>query len=265
MNQDNIKESLLGIADTAMDFSVVFSGKKSRKVNGLYKPDTREIVIHNRNFSQDEKGDNLLVYTAIHEYAHHQHSCRRGGKLPVRAHTTEFWAIFHELLSLAEEKGIYKNTMRDSPELLAITETIRRFMTDNGNMVKELGAALLKAGDCCTAVGLRFEDYIDRILCLPRGSAKLAMKAHQYNLKPELGPDNMRFLAGISDDDARASAEEALVSGKSPDFVKVASRMAAQPPEADPREKLEKERLRLQRTIDSLSKRLAEIDAELAV
>ena len=110
MNQDQVKNKLLKIEDSVggsaiLDFTVVFSGKKSRKVNGLYKPDEREIILHNRNFDDD----NLLMYTAIHEYAHHFHACARGGNLSPRAHTAEFWAILHGLLEKAEAKGIYNN------------------------------------------------------------------------------------------------------------------------------------------------------------
>jgi hypothetical protein len=90
MNQEKIKEKLLAIEDAKLEFSLIFSGKKSRKVNGLYKPDTREIILHNRNFAQDATGDNLLLYTAIHEYAHHLHDCSRGGTLSPRAHSSEF-------------------------------------------------------------------------------------------------------------------------------------------------------------------------------
>jgi hypothetical protein len=126
MNQDKVKTILLDIEDTELDFSVIFSGKKSRKVNGLYKPDTREILIHNKNFT-DETGlnENLLIYTAIHEYAHHQHSCKNGGRLSARAHTSDFWAIFHGLLEKAEAKGLYQNTIEESPELKKLTAEIK--------------------------------------------------------------------------------------------------------------------------------------------
>jgi hypothetical protein len=257
-NQDEVKSTLLSIEDAPLDFSLVFSGKRSKKVNGLYKPDSREILIHNRNFSDD----NLLLYTAIHEYAHHLHACSRGGMPTGRAHTTEFWAILHGLLEKAEAMGIYKNVFTLSPELEALTETIRnKYLYENGNMVKELGGSLLKAHDLCAAIGGRFEDYIDRILRIPRVAATMAMKMYQYNLNPALGSDNMRFLAGISNEDKRATAEAALIKGKSPDTVKLESRRITEPP--DPRVKLEKEKARLERTITALSKRLEEIEQQL--
>ncbi|MCL2130702.1 MAG: hypothetical protein FWH35_10175, partial [Treponema sp.] len=169
MNQDQVKKKLLAIEDAPLDFTVIFSGKKSKKVNGLYKPDTREIIIHNRNFTGssggEEAGNNLLVYTAIHEYAHHLHACARGGSLSARAHTAEFWAIFHGLLEKAETKNIYKNIFSESKELEELTEIIRKkYLAENGKLVKELGQLLLKAHNLCSAVGGRYEDYIDRVL-----------------------------------------------------------------------------------------------------
>ena len=270
MNQDQVKDILLSIEDAPMEFAVIFSGKKSKKVNGLYKPEPREIIIHNKNFAaaDGKTADNLLLYTAIHEYAHHLHACARVCKLPSRAHTAEFWAIFHGLLEKAETKNVYKNVFADSTELVKLTETIRaKYLAENGSLLKDLGAHLLRAHELCDAVGARFEDYVDRVLCIPRAAAKMAVKVYQYDLNPKLGPDNMRFLAGIGNGDDRAAAEQALIGGKSPDAVKIAVRKAAlpirPPTEEDLRTQLEKEKLRLERTIDSLSKRLTEVEQKL--
>ena len=258
MTQEEVKEKLLAIEDAPQEFTVIFSGKKSKKVNGLYKPDTREIIIHNRNFADD----NLLLYTAIHEYAHHLHACARGGHLSPRAHTAEFWAILHGLLEKAEKKEVYKDVFSGSKELEKLTNTIReKYLTENGNLVKELGQLLLKAHELCSAIGGRYEDYVDRVLRIPRQAASLAVRMHQYNLNPETGADNMRFLAGISNEEKRVAAESALLTGKSPDTVKIAARQ--KPEEEEPRIRLEKEKNRLERTIASLTKRLEEVEREL--
>ena len=230
MNQDEVKKKLLTVEDAPLDFSVIFSGKKSKKVNGLYKPDSREIIIHNRNFGGKEGNskavdENLLMYTAIHEYAHHLNACTRGGKLPQRAHTAEFWAILHELLEKAEKKKIYKNVFSGSKELEELTDLIRnKYLKENGNLVKELGELLLKARELCSTIGGRFEDYVDRVLCIPRQAASLAVRMHRFELKSETGPDNMRFLAGIPNEEKRRAAENSLLAGKSPALVKAALR-----------------------------------------
>ncbi|MDR0442346.1 MAG: hypothetical protein LBH44_02950 [Treponema sp.] len=262
MNQDKVREKLLAIEDAPLEFALVFSGKKSSKVNGLYKPDSREIIIHNRNFQQDSAGENLLLYTAIHEYAHHLHSCSRGGTLSPRAHNTEFWAIFHALLEKAEAKKIYHDVFTASPELLKLTEIIRaKFLKNNGELVKEMGKQLLKAHELCTGIGVRFEDYVDRMLRIPRTAANMAMKMFEYDIAPEVGADNMRFLAGIRDNDNRQAAETALIKGKSPDTVKM--QMRKQSESEDPVLRLEKEKARLERTIATLTKRLDDVKKEL--
>jgi hypothetical protein len=257
MNQDQVKAKLLAIEDAPLEFSLIFSGKQSRKVNGLYKPESREIIIHNRNFDDD----NLLLYTAIHEYAHHLHACRRGGSLSSRAHSTEFWAIFHGLLELAEKKNIYQDVFANSPELLELAEFIKKkYLLENGSLVKEMGKHLLRAHELCTAAGARFEDYVDRLLRIPRVAADMAIKMYQYDLDPQVGADNMRFLAGIRNDDERLNAEQALIKGRSPDTVRAGIRAGA---EEDPQLRLGKEKQRLERTIASLSRRLEEVNREL--
>ncbi|MCL2008525.1 MAG: hypothetical protein FWG77_10620 [Treponema sp.] len=261
MNQDEVKEKLLAIEDAPLDFSVIFTGKKSKKVNGLYKPDLREILIHNKNFGIDEPGKNLLLYTGIHEYAHHLHSCSKGGRHLARAHTAEFWAILHDLLEKAEQKNIYKNVFSDSKDLEELTQLIRKkYLSENGSLVKELGKLLLKARSLCLEIGGRYEDYIDRVLCIPRQAASLAVKMHQFELNPETGADNMRFLAAIGNEEKRSEAEKSLLSGKSPDSVRIALR---EKDEGDRMSKLEKEKNRLERTIASLKKRLDEVEREL--
>jgi hypothetical protein len=262
MNQDTVKQKLLSIEDAPLEFSLIYSGKKSKKVNGLYKPASREIIIHNRNFQPDDAGQNLLLYTAIHEYAHHLHACSRGGTLSPRAHNSEFWAIFHALLEKAEKKKIYSDVFSVSPELLKLTDVIRgKFLKNNGELVKEMGKHLLKAHDLCTGIGVRFEDYVDRMLRIPRTAANMAIKMFEYDIAPEVGADNMRFLAGIRDGDERKAAESALIKGKSPDSVKIQVRNKNK--EEDPVVLLEKEKTRLERTIATLSKRLDEVKKEL--
>ena len=270
MNQDQVKQKLLSIEDAPLDFTVILSGKRSKKVNGLYKIDSREILLHNRNFydkSGDESGgkefgDNLLIYTAIHEYAHHLHACANGGKLSSKYHTAEFWAILHDLLEKAEKKNIYKDVFSGSKDLVELTGIIRKkYLSENGNLVKELGQLLIKARSLCTEIGGRYDDYIDRILCIPRQAANLAVKMYEYDLNPDTGADNMRFLAGISNEEKRMAAEKSLLKGKSPDTVKIALRKKDN--DEDPRHRLEKEKIRLERTIVSLTKRLEEVEREL--
>ena len=102
MTNEHIKEMLLELEKTDIDFTVTMTGKESKKVNGLYKPTTHEILIHNLNF----KNDNQLMYTAIHEYTHHLINVRNekngiSSQKGEKSHTTEFWAKMDDLVEKA--------------------------------------------------------------------------------------------------------------------------------------------------------------------
>jgi hypothetical protein len=258
MNQDQIKLALSSIRTTAVDFTVILTGKKSNKVNGLYKPESREILLHNRNFTTD----NELMYTAIHEYAHHIQFTTSATPISVRAHTTAFWSLFHSLLFDAERKGVYVNPFEGIEEFKALTREIKeKFIAVSGALMKDLGKLLIRAHELCDRHGTSFSDYIDRILGLPRVSAQAIMKADTYNLNPRVGFENMRSLAGIRDDGMRNAAQEALLAGKSPDMVKMSYGGKKKP--AGAREVLVEERKRIERTIDRLKAKLKEIDKRL--
>ena len=258
MNQEQVKEILLQIEESGLEFSVTFTGKASKKVNGLYKSDTHEILLHNKNFSVD----NELLYTAIHEYTHHR-LCELDGTRSGRVHTQRFWSYFHRLLQKAEEKGLYKITMEESPELLELTDTIRTtIMTEDGKLMKELGRLLSKARVLCKQAGVRYEDYIDRVLCLPRASAATIEKIHAFDVKPELGYEAMKVVANISNPDKRAAAEDLFLHNNSPAFVR--DSVKNKPQDEDPRRKLENEKRRIERTIVSLQARLSELEDTLA-
>lgn len=259
MNQDRVRQILLDIADPQTEFSLIFSGKESSLVNGLYKPESREIIIHNRNFSSDDQ----LVYTAIHEYAHHLHGERKGGLSTGRAHTNEFWGIFHELLVKAEAKGYYRNLFEAEPEFIELTKRIRgACIAENGRVMLEFGRLMIEAQALCRKFKARFEDYVDRALGVPRATANSAVKAAAYNLDPEVGWDGMRMAAGMRDPETRSIALEALRGGSSPAAVK-ARFSPSRPPEETP-ERLAKEKERLERTIRNLKQRLGEVEQALS-
>lgn len=258
VNNDKIKETLLDVEEAKTDFSVVLSGKKSSVVNGLYKPATREIILHNKNFDDDLQ----LMYTALHEYAHHLHCERAGFVYTGRAHTNEFWSIFHELLEKAEAKGYYRNVFDESKEFVELTEKIKAVcVAENGRIMLEFGRLMIRAESLCRENKVRFEDYVDRVLGLPRVTATAAMKAASYEVPAEIGWDAMKVCSGIKDPDKRLIAQEAFRAGKSPETVKSMVRPSA--PGTDPAERLEKERARIERTIAKLQERLVQVDKEL--
>ena len=257
MNQDQVKEQLLRLQDDVEEFFLIFSGKSSKKVNGLYHPDTREIIIHNRNF----QNDNALMYTAIHEFAHHVHFTTSAVPVGPRSHTLEFRGILHRLLERAEGLSIYRNDFETDPDFMAMTWRLKNeFLAKNGTVMKAFGAALADAERLCTDRGARFDDYIERVLAMDRKTASTLIRIHGYDLNPQIGYANMATVAGIRNDERRTEAVRLFESGKSPDTVKMAVRSPSESEQPDPVQKLEKERQRIKRTIASLESKLAAVE-----
>jgi hypothetical protein len=259
MNQDQVKVLLLQIEDDVEEFDVIFSGKNSKKVNGLYHPDTHEIIIHNRNF----ESDNALLYTAIHEFAHHIHHTTSAVPVGPRAHTLAFRSILHRLLLRSEELGIYVNPF-GSPEFVALTARLKdEFLIRNGAIMKAFGEALIDAERLCRKRGARFEDYVERVLAMDMRSVNTLMRIHSYDISPVIGYSNMATVASIRNEEKRLEAQTAFEQGQSPDQVKVALRASSNQEEADPLRKLQRERSRIVGTISSLQSKLQDIERRI--
>jgi hypothetical protein len=258
MNNEQIKEKLLQIKRTDKDFSVVLSGKKSKKVDGLYKTKSREIIIHNKNFTTEDE----LMYTAIHEYAHHIQFSESSLPISTRSHTNRFWHTFHTLLFKAEELGLYKNVFDSNDEFKELTEKIKNeIFRVNGGLMKEFGRLLAKARELCEKYHTSFEDYIDRILNLPRTSANTIMKTFDMDLDERIGFENMRVLTRIGDSEKREEAQVALLSGQSPDMVRM--QFIARQEEKNTVDALKAEKQRIEKTISTLKLRLEELNKRI--
>lgn len=262
MNQDAVKELLLKIRKPEEDFSVIMTGKASKKVNGFYRFEERAIYLHNKNF----KNDTDLIYTAIHEYAHHLQICLEPTKATVgaRCHSRSFWALFHSLLDEAEQKEVYQPLYRTDAELSALASRLKeRYLKDNAELMLEFGRELTKAYELCREKGVRFEDFTDRCLGLHRSEAKaLISVSGAPTANPELGWENLKTLSRIRDEEMLAKAQEAFREGKSSDFVK--EEFLTKPKKVQTEEeRLLKEKKRLERTIANLEKRLEEVNRRL--
>jgi len=260
MNQDQVKQKLLQLKSDVPQFSLIFSGKTSKKAHGIYHPENQEIIIHNRNFNSD----NALMYTAIHEFAHHVHVTNSPLPVSNRSHTVQFWSIFHQLLQRAEKLNIYINIFENEPEFIALTEKIKtEFLTRNGNLMREFGLVLVQAEVLCRKYEVSFTDYLDRALCIPRDSAKVIMKSHAYDVPPQIGYDNMRTIVSIPDQETRQLAEKAFLQGYSPDMVKFSYKTKPKA-EEDEIEQLVSEKRSIKRRIESLTERLKEVEKRIA-
>ena len=181
-----------------------------------------------------------------------------------RSHTLEFRSILHRLLERAEELQIYTNPFVGDPEFAAMTDRIRaRFLTQNGQLMKEFGEALMEAEALCRKRGARFDDYVERVLAMDKRTATTLMKIHSLDIDPALGYSNMATVAGIRAEEKRLEAAQRFAAGQSPDMVKIALR-ARPSGEEDPLRKLEKERTRIRRTIRSLETKLQQVEERIS-
>lgn len=262
MTNDEIKRKLLSLRHTETEFSVIMTGKESRKVNGLYKPATHEIILHNLNF----KNDNSLIYTAIHEYAHHlinaenENNGIKGAGVS-KVHDTKFWTTMDELLETAVEKGIYqRNHSKDIEEKIAAARKIDR---EIARLQKELGAILIELQKLAEENGERFEDIATHEIGMKQSTAKTSMKASSVPLD-DIGQDVLNLISSKKISTAMLEEiKQAKTEGKSVEQIKSILQQKAENRDS-PVEKLEKEKLRLEKTISSLNERLEYVKEVLA-
>jgi hypothetical protein len=255
MDQEKVKRLLFSLYECAEDFTVIFSGRKSKKVNGLYKPVSREIIIHNLNFTVDD----TLLYTAIHELAHHIMYTERGCR-GSRSHTQAFWACFHDLLAEAKRAGIYLVHLDDDTQ--AALNEARELSRRIAELQRQLGRMLLEVYEGCREQGLRAEDFIENEAQISRKTSDAAIAAAKMELPPDIGADIQAALIQERDAGARGLMLAAAVEGKSVSRVKQAAKGPA-PSSGSGAGELEREKGRLEKTIKSLTRRLLEVEQRI--
>jgi hypothetical protein len=253
MNQDTVKNNLLKLHDCTEDFTIVFSGKKSNKVNGLYISGKREIIIHNRNFNNDETGNNSLFYTAMHELAHHIQFTELKQK-SVRAHTQLFYSTLDDLVDIAEKKKLY-NIGIDG-ETQKLIKEVQDISCQIADLQQKLGETLLRLEKKCLEKGIRFEDVIERKAQVSRKTVKKTIKAHSLGING-VGADIQEAVIKETDEKKQREMLKAAKKGKSVDQVKASAAVPAN--QDDETESLIKEKNRLMRTIENLKHRLEEV------
>ena len=100
-----------------------------------------------------------------------------------------------------------------SPELEELTKEIKeKYIEPNGRLMQEFGKTLIKAHSLCEQSGIRYEDYLDRILQIPRNTAKTATLVGTLPTEDAIfGLDNMKLVASIKKPDERAKAQSRAV------------------------------------------------------
>jgi prefoldin subunit 5 len=258
VNQEQVKERLQKLHRSTIDYAVIFSGKKSGKANGHYIPGRLEIIIHNLNFvdGDGKQLEDKLMYTAIHELTHHILMTEQGQKSR-RTHNQQFWETFNDLTDRAEAMGLYKTVISEDTQKL-ITEA-RDISRQIAELQRKLGAVLIALNESCEKDGLRFEDMVERKTQISKETEKVCISASRMG-DLGLGADIQEAAAKEKDEEKRAAIIDAGRKGKS---VIQAKKAAVPPVERDETSSLIKEKRRLERTIESLTHRLEEIEENL--
>ena len=83
------------------------------------------------------------------------------------------------------------------------------------------------------------------------------------NINPALGYDNMKLVASLKNPGDRSAAEKQLLNGTSPVSVKAHMKRKKSDDADDKKTRLEKEKKRIERTIEQLQKRLEFVEVAL--
>ena len=261
MNQDDVYQKLEEIYKCKKSFTLIFSGKKSKVKNGFYRPGTFEITINNKNFLDQENqlNESLLMYTAMHELAHHIQFTEHGQK-GTRCHTQLFYAIMDMLADKAEEKGIYKPVIDgELEELLTEAEVLSNKIA---RLQIDLGKVLGKIETACFKKGVRYEDMIKRKALICMDTAKKYSRMACLDLPKDISADIQEAIASERDNDKRRAMTAAAQAGKSFAQVKhvgTSSSSTKNNKGESEMENLLHEKKRLENTINNLQQRLKEV------
>lgn len=255
-NNDEVKENLLKLYDCKHEFTVTFSGKKSKNVNGVYKPATKEIILHNKNFNDT---NNLLIVTAIHELAHHVIMTEL--ERSKEGHTSFFWSTFYDLLSKAEKLGIY--TLVISEKLKEKIEAIKVIDENISKLTIDMGKALSEMHEICKEENVRFEIVTERTMGIKRTTVKKNCKMQKASDLSSLSSDEKELVATINSRDKAQMALALLESGNTIDQVK--QKIKTPMEELDEIEELEEKKSKLIHKIEVLTIEVQRIEKKLEV
>lgn len=253
MTNEEIKNKLTKLYDCKEDFTVTMSGKASSRVNGLYKPLTHEIILHNKNF----KNDNQLMYTAVHEFTHHVLTTEKGVKA-TKAHSGAFWATFYDFLDKAIKEGFYtRNRNSKTQELITQAKDIQKTLVE---LQKQLGTVLNKLHEVCEEEGERVEDVIESDLQMSRNKAKELQRMAVSD--SEFSDEMTKTISSAKD---VMLAKKAAEDGKTVEQVKaIAKKTKPVDDDLESPEQLRREKKRLESTIERLNDRLVQVEETLA-
>ena len=129
--------------------------------------------------------------------------------------------------------------------------------------MKKLGSLLFRARELCIKKHLSFDDYADRELNIHRSVARTVIKFNSYDISPEIGYENMKTVASVANHDKRTYVEKEFLKHESPDLVRAVKQGNETETETDPVKKLEAEKMKIEKTISTLRKKLDDVEKRI--
>lgn len=262
MTQEETYNRLVKLHECKEPFVVTFSGKKRKSRNGTYQLFKKLITINERNFNEDEAGDNLLFYTAMHELAHHVQMTEYG-QTGSRSHTKLFHAILDDLADKAEELGIYRSRVLDDVELENLIREAQTITREIAKLQRELGTVLGKLQNACIRKDVRYEDVVKRGIKISLETEKKSRMVAAVDFPENVSADVQEIIAGERDEEKRNAMSAAAKAGKSAAQVKNAGTPRPSGKGGGETESLLLEKERLEKAIENLQRRLREVMARL--
>ena len=227
MMNEEIKSNLKKLFDCKEDFTVTQTGKKSNKVNGLYKPATQQ-------YMTTEKGD-------------------KGGR-----HNGLFWATFYDLLEKAISYGFYERTRsEETQKLIDEAKEIQKAIID---AQRKLGETLSKIYESCDRNNERIEDVIEHDLQITRNKSKEYLKMRNSDTNSD---EMAKVINSAKDVMIKAAAQKAADEGKTIEQVKQIAKAKPVDDDLESPESLRREEKRLETTIERLNDRLIQVQETL--
>lgn len=242
MNQDSLKNVLDRYSDNK-DFIVVYTGRQSDKVDGIYDLEQKAIIINNVNF----KNDNSVVYCGLHQLAHHVDFANNPNKKNIHNHTLDFKSLFFDMVLKAIDNGDFK-TM-DNPVVRDLQSMNKEYVS----FMKRYGSKLIDCKGKCIDIGYPFEDITDRVLQLSSSESDNMMRFFVQDIPEDISPEIARNIVKIKDP-------------KIVNEVIQTKKVAKVKPEKDPVDEetfLMQEKARLEKKIQKEQERLQEIEDQL--
>jgi hypothetical protein len=272
MENSKIKKFLLSLETPALDLELVQSGKESSKVNALYKPRERTIILHNRNEAmQDEV---RLLREAIHQYAHHLMVYgSHASPVPLpdpkeeisRHHGSRFNACYYRLLAVAGEKDsrLTSPPWRKDPEAVRLTDKVKGTLLPRyGALVLELGRSYSEVQELCTRKGYSFEQWLEEEAGTDPAEARRMMRLDKENISPGSGYDAMKVLLKIPKEHRQEAEKKVESGGAAPRSVEALFTTPVRNTEGEV-ERLQKEKKQLEQRIEKMRLRLEGLQRRL--